>query len=79
VQEDRRSLEEIRSQVPYLRRLIVSDTRIVEADVDHSALRESDVVWKLVEASDVASTLTTANKSLEVRYPAWMVCAHGTS
>lgn len=73
LQEDRRELVGSWRARTFLRELTLVRDRVVGAIVDIGALDENDVLWKIVEAREVVSTVESAGRSLAVEYPAWMV------
>ncbi|MFX1487302.1 MAG: hypothetical protein ACFFBS_09460 [Promethearchaeota archaeon] len=73
IQEDRRKFDSIRKERAFLRHLTIEEERIISAEVDGAALANGDVIWKIVEATDVLSFLERSTASFEVEYPKWLV------
>jgi len=73
IQDDRRTLGEMKAQRPFLHGLTVDSDRKISALVDASALKDSDVIWKMIEAKDVLAAVDCNRDTLEVEYPAWLV------
>ena len=53
--------------------LIIDNGRVVSAEVDGSCLKKKDLIWKIVEATDVLKALEITRDSFDVKYPAWLV------
>lgn len=73
IQEDRRRFADIIRDKVFLLSLIVNNGRVVSAEVDGSALEQEDVIWKIVEATDVLAVLERTKNSFDVEYPKWLV------
>jgi len=73
LQEDRRFLDNININRPFLRSLTIANNRIVGVHVDTGALSSRDLLYKIVEANDVNLSVKCNSNSLEVRYPDWMI------
>lgn len=73
IQEDRRKFIDIKGNIPFLHYLIVTNGRIISAEVDGSALAKEDIIWKIVEATDVLAALERTKDSFDVEYPKWLV------
>jgi hypothetical protein len=73
IQDDRRDLTGLRSEVNFLERLIVNAPATVTAQVNRAALNAESVLWKCVEARDVLASLSQNKQTLFFEYPNWMV------
>lgn len=73
IQEDRRRFGDISRDKVFLLSLIVDNGRVVSAEVDGSSLEQEDVIWKIVEATDVLAALERTKDSFDVEYPKWLV------
>ena len=71
IQDDRRNISGLRSEVLFLERLLVR-TQTVSAKVNPAALSPADVLWKVVESRDVLSSMSQHDGSINFRYPDWM-------
>jgi hypothetical protein len=73
IQEDRRIFEDIKRDKAFLRELIVEKGRMISAKVDGQALAKEDIIWKIVDATDVVASLKTTAESFDVKYPKWLM------
>lgn len=72
IQEDRRDLAGLQRELHFLKRLLIEAPATVTAKVDRSAIADSSVLWKLIEARDVRASLQHGPDGLAFAYPAWM-------
>ncbi len=73
VQEDRRKFGDFKGDKAFLQGLSIAQERIISAIVDGGGLDEKDVIWKIVEATDVLAAIETNKKSIDIEYPMWLV------
>ncbi len=73
IQEDRRRFGDISREKVFLLSLIVDNGRVVSADVDGSSLEKEDLIWKIVDATDVLAALERTKDSFDVEYPKWLL------
>lgn len=73
IQDDRRDLAGLRSEIYFLERLLINDPSTVSAQVNRAAIRPDAVLWKLIEARDVSSSFHHDADHLQFQYPDWMV------
>lgn len=72
IQDDRRNIAGLHSEVRFLERLLVRRPRRVSAKVNPAALSPSDVLWKVVESRDVLRSLLQREDAMTFSYPSWM-------
>jgi hypothetical protein len=73
IQEDRRRFEGIGLEKAFLEHLVIENERVISAEVNGGALAATDVIWKIVEASDVLASIERTTDNFEVKYPQWLV------
>ena len=73
IQEDCRNLSEMRGEIRFLEKLIIKRPRFVEAQLNIKALKESDIIWKIIESRDVYASLSESDHTLSFIYPPWMI------
>ena len=73
IQEDRRKFGGVALEKAFLEHLMVEEARVISADVNGGALGAADVIWKIVEASDVLASIERTADSFDMRYPKWLV------
>lgn len=73
IQDDRRDLEGLRDELNFLERLLITPPANVSAKVNRDAIPDSSLLWKIVEARDVAASLRQRNGNLSFQYPDWLV------
>ena len=73
IQDDRRDLRGVQAEIHFLERLLIEDPATVTAQVNILGVKETSVLWKVVEARDVAASLSASATDLNFAYPQWMV------
>ncbi len=73
IQDDRRNIAGLHSEVRFLEKLLVQRPRRVSAKVNPAALSPSDVLWKVVESRDVLGSLLQRDDAMTFSYPTWMI------
>jgi hypothetical protein len=73
IQEDRRRFDGVGLEKAFLERIVIEEARVVSAEVNGGALGAADVIWKIVEATDVLASIERTEDSFDVRYPQWLV------
>lgn len=72
IQDDRRQLTIDNPAVQVLRRLKFDGKCNVSADIELRALRDSNLIKKIIEARDVSAALKQESGCLRFQYPEWM-------
>lgn len=73
IQDDRRDLRGLQHELRFLERLLVEEPARVSAQVNRGAVPITSLLWKLVEAKHVLTSLQQRTDHLFFQYPDWMV------
>jgi len=73
IQDDRRDLGGGEDAVQVLKALRCYEKTLVVAEINQGALRDLDLLEKIVEARDVTASMSQSAGELQFKYPTWLV------
>ena len=72
IQDDRRDVGASRQAVLILRRILIRQPAVIEADIDRHAIADDALLGKIIECRDVVAALRQERGGPQFRYPSWI-------